>query len=181
MQTTRTPRYDRTSSDAYFAPLAPFVPLAPLAPFALSAPVAPELTPSRLLVRVDPERDLADDFVREQRVGRMELACARVAEQAFELALLEHAEAAGQVECAVGDTERRLDDLVLHGDEPQEPVGTDAAFRPVLGDGLDVRAHRFDVHRDLGHAVLDFRVIDHRPRQRNGGLRLQLFDEHFTD
>src|SRR4029434_2279548 len=104
MQTTRTPRYDRTSSDAYFAPLAPFVPLAPLAPFALFAPVAPEVTLSRLLVRVYPALDRGGDFVCEQRVGRMELAVARVAEQAFELALLEHAEAAGQVECAVGDT-----------------------------------------------------------------------------
>src|SRR4030095_10923809 len=67
----------------------------------------PGLTPSGLFVWINPQRDLADDFVREQRVGRMELARAGVAAQPLELALLEHAEAAGDIERAVRHAECR--------------------------------------------------------------------------
>ena len=78
-----------------------------------------DLAPARLLVGADAERDLADDFVRQQRVRRMEPAGARVAEQPLELALLEHAEAAREIERAVGDAERRLDRVILHRDDAQ--------------------------------------------------------------
>src|SRR5262245_50263099 len=88
-------------------------PLFNFSTFPLSA-----LAPTRLLVRIDPQRDLADDFVREQRVGRMEPARARIAEEPLELALLEHAEAAGDIECAVRHAECSLDNLVIHRHEP---------------------------------------------------------------
>src|SRR6185503_12900897 len=141
----------------------------------------PRLTPARLLVGVDAERNLADDFVRQQRVGRVELPRPGVAEQPLELALLEHAEAAGEIQRAVGHAEGGLHHLVLHREDLDEPVGADAPRHPVASNGLDVRPHRLDVHRDLRHPVLHLGVIDHRPRQRDGRLRLQLLDEHLAD
>jgi hypothetical protein len=30
-----------------------------------------------------------------------------------------------------------------------------------------VRSHRLEVHGDLGHAVLNLRVVDHRPCHRD--------------
>ena len=98
------------------------------------------LTPSWLFVGADAERDLADDFVREQRVGRMEPAGARVAEQPLELALLEHAEAARQIERAIRHAERALQPtLCFIATDLEEPVRADAPFRPVAARRFDVR------------------------------------------
>jgi len=58
-----------------------------------------------LLVRIDPKRQLGHELVRKRRVRRMEAAGAAIAEQPFELALLEHAEATRQVERAIDDAE----------------------------------------------------------------------------
>src|SRR4029079_14060784 len=85
------------------------------------------LTPARLLVGAYPERDLADDLVGQRGVGRVEASGTGVAEQAFELALLEHAEAARQVERQVGDLECVADRVMLHRHQLQEPVGSGAA------------------------------------------------------
>ena len=123
-----------------------------------------ELSPSRLLVRANPKRDLADELVREQRIRRMEPAGAAVAEQPLELALLEHAEAARKIERPIDDVERRFHSPMLDRKEPHQPVRPDPAFGPVGGDRFDVWPHRLEIHRDLGDAVLHFRVVDHRSR-----------------
>src|SRR5206468_10867205 len=86
------------------------------------------LSPPRLFVRADAARNLADDFVSEQRVRRMEAARARIAEQPLELALLEHAEAAREIERAIGDAERGFDRPVLQRHDSQEPVRSDPSF-----------------------------------------------------
>src|SRR5439155_12643920 len=87
------------------------------------------LPPPRLFVRADAERDLADNLVRQQRVGWMEPPSARVAEQPLELALLEHPEAARQIERAIDDAERGFDGSMLARHDPQEPVGSDPTVR----------------------------------------------------
>lgn len=66
----------------------------------------------------------------------MEASRAAVAEQPFELALLEHAEAAGQIESAA---EGAFDGVVLHRDQPQEPVRAGGAIGPGARDRVDVR------------------------------------------
>ena len=63
----------------------------------------------------------------------MEAACAAIAEEPLELALLEHAEAAREIERAVGNAERRFDRTMLHRHQPRKPVRTDAAGGPVGG------------------------------------------------
>src|SRR4029079_8077238 len=68
-----------------------------------------ELSPSRLFVGIDAKRHLPHNLVREQWIRRVELAGARIAEKALELALLEHTEAAREIQRAVGDAERALD------------------------------------------------------------------------
>src|SRR5437016_3425274 len=103
------------------------------------------LAPPWLLIGTDAERDLTHDFVRQQRIGRMELSCPRIAEQPLELALLEHAEAARQIQRAVGDAECRVNHLVLDRENLYEPVRADAPFGPIAADGFDVRTHCFDV------------------------------------
>ena len=110
----------------------------------------------------------------------MKATRAAVAEQPLELALLEHPESAGQIERAIGNPERGFDRAVLHRDQPQEPVGPDAAFAPVGRDRFDVRTHRFEIHRDLGDAMLHLRVIRHRPRQRDRPFGLELLDDELA-
>ena len=110
----------------------------------------------------------------------MEAAGAAITEQPLELALLEHPEAAGQIERAIGNPERGFDGAMLHRDQPQEPVGPDAAFAPVARDRFDMRPHCFEIHRDLGDAVLHLRMIRHRPRQRDRPLRLELIDDELA-
>ena len=65
------------------------------------------LPPARHLVWIDAERHLADHFVRERGVRRMEAAGAGVAEQALQLALLEHPEPARDLERACRRSSRR--------------------------------------------------------------------------
>src|SRR5258708_38891231 len=97
------------------------------------------LSPARLFVEADAERDLADDLVAQRRVGRMETAGAAIAEQPLQLALLEHPEAAREIERAIDDAERRFRRPVLEGDDAQEPVRPDAPFGPIVRHRLDVR------------------------------------------
>src|SRR5713226_3750675 len=59
------------------------------------------LTPTRHFVRINSKCQLSNHFVRQRRIRRVETACAAVAEQAFQLAFLEHAEAARRVHGAV--------------------------------------------------------------------------------
>src|SRR4029079_7809570 len=61
------------------------------------------LAPSWLLVGIDAERYLTHNLVRQQWIRGVELAGTRVTKQPFELALLEHAEPAGEIEGALGD------------------------------------------------------------------------------
>lgn len=68
-------------------------------------------SPARLLVGIDPERQLAGDLVGQRRVRRVEAPGATVAEQALQLALPEHPEAARQIDGPVHDPECGLDDV----------------------------------------------------------------------
>ena len=97
-------------------------------------------TPARLFVGADPERDLADDLVGQQRIRRMEASGAAIAEQPLELALLEHPEAARQIERAVGDAERGLDDAC-------------ASWRRAAGTSRGRRALATSRWRSLRHAA----------------------------
>src|SRR5258708_36881385 len=63
------------------------------------------LSPPRLFVRIDPQADLANELVSEERIRWMEPPGAAVAEQPLQLALLEHPESAGEIQRAIDDAE----------------------------------------------------------------------------
>src|SRR6266511_2986799 len=120
------------------------------------------LPPTRLLVRVDSQRQLADDLVGEGGIGGVYAAEARVAEQAFGPRCREDAEAAGRLERDVRDLPGALHRPVLGRDDLERPGHAVVdAVRPVLRQPVEVRAHRLHLHHDLGHAVLYLWVIGH--------------------
>src|SRR4030095_9499495 len=101
----------------------------------------------------------------------MEPSRPAVAEQAFELALLEHPKTAREIERAIDDTPRCLDGVVLCRHDLDRPghamVDT---LGPIARDGLELRPDRFEVERDLCDTVLDPRVVGHRPGQPQRAL-----------
>ena len=98
-----------------------------------------------------PSAHLAHDLVRERRVGRVDAAEARVAEQALHPRRGEDPEAAGQLERRVGHLPRALDGPVLGRDDLERPGHAVVdAVRPVVGQSIEVRADRLDLHHHLG-------------------------------
>jgi cardiolipin synthase len=109
---------------------------------------------------------LSQQLVGQERVRRMESPGSGVAEQALELALLEHAEAAGQIHGRVHDLPCARHRVVFgrHDlDRPRHAVVD--AVGPVLRDFFELRPDGFEPERHFRHAVLHFRVIRHRSRQ----------------
>ena len=107
----------------------------------------------------------------------MEASGARVAEQALELALLEHSEPTRDFERGVDNLPGALDRAVFCGhdlDRPCHPV-IDAG-RPVTRHCFELGVDRFELHHHLGDLMLDVGVVGHRTCQPQRSLCFDLFD-----
>jgi hypothetical protein len=72
---------------------------------------------------VDPERELPDELVREQRVGGVDQPQARVAEELLHPVALEDPAAAGELEGGVDDAPGARDRGVLGGARSSKTCG----------------------------------------------------------
>src|SRR5262249_14199158 len=113
--------------------------------FALT--LAPVLTPARLLVRIDPEAQLAHELVSERRVRGLDPAQARAAQEPRDAGRGEEAEAAGELERQIPHLPGALDSPVLGRDDLERPRHAVVdAVRPIVREAIEVRADRLDLH-----------------------------------
>jgi hypothetical protein len=120
----------------------------------------------RLLVRVDPERELADELVGDRRVGGVGAAEAGVAEQLLQPAAAEDPRTARDVHGDVDDLPRLGHGHVLRCDDLQWPLGAVVdAVGPVGSGPVDDRPGRLQRQAHLGHLVLHLGVVGGRPRE----------------
>jgi len=110
----------------------------------------------------------------QRRIRRVEPAGAAIAEQPLELALLEHPESAREIEGAIDDPERAFDGVILGGNDLHRPVGMLHAVRPVARDRVEMGSDCLELQDDFSDAVLDLRVIRHRPGHPDRCLGLEV-------
>src|SRR6266446_5507649 len=107
----------------------------------LAAPGTLILAPARLRVGVDAEGQLADYLVGEGRVGRVDPAEPRVAEQPLDPGGGEDAVAARQVESGIHHLPHHLRRPVFRRDDLHRPrTAVVRAVGPVLRDPVELRA-----------------------------------------
>lgn len=98
------------------------------------------LAPAGLLVETDAECGLPHHFVRENSVGRVNPAEARIAQQSLVSGRAKDAPSAGDIEAKIYNAPRCLDGPILRREDLERPfVAVIDAAGPVLGDPFDVR------------------------------------------